>query len=94
MLTSVKDLINVSDDEIFTIGKVSNEKIKECENELNIGFPKDFITYLSEFGFIMGYGIEFLGITKDGSATFVEQTLRFRKEIYCYTKCRRMGVLP
>lgn len=67
------------DDDIFTTGGASQELISAAEEELDIKFNDEYIEYLSECGLLMAFGFELNGIGLDGSASFVKDTMRFRK---------------
>lgn len=67
------------DDDIFTTGGASQELISDAEKKLNIKFTDEYREYLSECGLLMAFGFELNGIGLNGSASFVEDTLRYRK---------------
>jgi len=61
----IKDLVDV-DDTFYIDGNVSEEIIKDCENNLGIILPKEYKKYIIECGYI-GFGDSILlGLDSDG----------------------------
>ncbi len=68
---------NASD--IITTGGISEEKIKELEEELGLAFRGEYRDFLGRYGMLLGYGVEILGCGKGEAAPVVTQTKRFRR---------------
>lgn len=69
-----------SGDEIFTTGGATKAQIADAENRLDVRLPEEYTEYLSECGLLMAFGFELHGIGLNGSAAFVEDTLRLREK--------------
>ena len=54
------------DEELFDIGGISALKVEEIEQNLEVIFPKDYKTFLMQFGLLSGYGVDILGCGKKG----------------------------
>ena len=80
MNDQIKELISQYGDEgSFTRVPPTKEMIVETNDRLGISIPEQFLEYLNEYSH-GGIGFEILGIGFDGSITFIEETLEYRKE--------------
>lgn len=66
------------DEELFDIGGISVLKVEEIEQNLEVIFPKDYKTFLIQFGLLSGYGVDILGCGKKGEASVVKITQKYR----------------
>lgn len=64
-------------DDIYTTGGAAKG---HAEKRPDIKLPDEYIEYLSECGLLMAFGFDLHGISPDGSAAFVDDTLRLREK--------------
>ena len=69
----------VSENDVIVTGGVSQDKIIEIENSLEVRLCKAMKDYLAEFGLILGFGVEILGCGKNGISSLESETKRFRE---------------
>lgn len=55
-----------SDEDILSVGSISESLIKEAELELGINFPDDYKYFIKKYGVLSFDSEEFYGITKSG----------------------------
>ena len=65
-------------EDIVVTGGISDDKIGDIEESLHLVICKDIKDFLSNYGMILGYGVEILGCGKNGISSLVTQTKRFR----------------
>lgn len=75
--TLIEDNAKVFED-AFLLTKPSDEDIKKAEQELRFKIPESYIWFLKQYGH-GGFFFEFLGYGLNGSALFVRETLKQRK---------------
>lgn len=77
----MSDIINVltNINGLFKLSGASNEDILTAEEQLSFIFPKDYSTYLSNFGAVSFGNCELLGIATQSYLNVVDSTLNERK---------------
>ena len=76
-MVELVDFLNSIEDKL--VGKpVSIENIKKAEDQLGLKFAKEYIEYISSFGFVMFNGHEFTGIFESGRGNVVDVTIEQR----------------
>ncbi len=78
-MREIEMFLKINGENIVVTGGISDEKIVDIEESLQLVICKDMKEFLSKFGMILGYGVEILGCGKNGISSLVSQTKRFRE---------------
>lgn len=79
MLKDLEDFIRENQEDIWVTGGISEKEIEELEKELKLVFRKEIRNYLSQYGIIIGYGVEVLGCGKNNVSSLVKETKHYRE---------------
>lgn len=79
MLKDLEEFIQNNQEDIIVTGGITDEVISDMEKILGLKFSAEIRTYLSQYGIIIGYGVEILGCGKNGESSLVRETKRFRE---------------
>lgn len=78
-MREIETFLKKNGEAIVVTGGISEEKIVDIEESLQLMICKDMKDFLSKYGMILGYGVEILGCGKSGISSLVSQTKRFRE---------------